>query len=330
MIRSLYLTHAGELRADMPPEGIAAALEDKQGVMWVDVVGEPPETAEPLFRDVFHFHPLAIADALYQEHTPKLDDWGDYVLAVLSAIGVEGEGEGLAGVDATELDTFLGANFFVSYSKVPIPAVARVWERCLRDDRHLKEGPDHILYRVADELAEEAIAVVDQMREAIDGVEEVLFDKPTREMIEQIFGLRRMVLQVRRMLWPQRDVIGRLSRDDFPMIDAYDRAYFRDVFDHLVRLDYINENLRDLLSGALDTYLSLVNNRMNEAMRTLAVITALFMPISFLAGFFGMNFFGPFVRLETWTGVPSLAATLALMVLLPVLMYWWIRRRGWM
>ncbi len=330
MIRSLYLTHAGELRTDLPPEGIATALEDKQGVLWVDVVGEPPETAEPLFRDVFHFHPLAIADALYQEHTPKLDDWGEVVLTVLSAIGVARREAASIDIDVTEMDTFLGANFFVSYSKAPIPAVARVWERCLRDDRHLKEGADHILYRVASELAEEAIAVVDQMRESIDGVEEALFLKPTRETLEQIFGLRRMVLQIRRMLWLQRDVIGRLSRDDFPMIDAYDRAYFRDVFDHLVRLDYINENLRDLLSEALDTYLSLVNNRMNEAIRTLAVITALFMPLSFLAGFFGMNFFGPGVWLEAGTGAPLLALALVLMVLLPGLMYLWVRRRGWM
>jgi magnesium transporter len=330
MIRTLYYTPAGGLRTDLSTEAIRAALQDKEGLLWVDLVGEPPETAEPLFRDVFHFHALATADALYQEHTPKLDDWGDYVLTVLHAIAVEKRKEALVNVDTIELDTFMGTNYFITYSKVPIPAVVRVWERCLRDDRHLREGPDHLLYRVADALTEEAIAVVNQMREAIDGIEETLFGKPTKETLGQIFEYRRMVLWMRRALWLQRDVISRLARDDFPMIDPHDRAYFRDVYDHLVRLDYINENLRDLLSEALDTYLSLVSNRMNEAIRTLAVVTALFMPISFLAGFFGMNFFGPNVWLEAGTGLPLLAVALGLMVLLPGVMYWWIRRRGWM
>jgi magnesium transporter len=318
------------VHTDLSQDDIRKALQDSQGLLWVDMAGERSDDVESVLQDLFGFAPLAIDDALREDHTPKLDDWGEHILVVFNAPNLEWKGEGQARMEPLELDCFLGHNYFVTYGERAIPAVARVWETALRDERYLKHGPDHLLYRVADELASEAIESIEQMREVIDHIEEQLFDRPTPETLEQIFSLRRMVLRMRRILSPQSDVMGKLARDDFPMIDARDRAYFRDVYDHFMRLDSINENLRDLVSGALDIYLSLLNNRMNEAMRMLAVITALFMPISFLAGFFGMNFFGPAVRLEAWTGVLSLGVTLALMVILPVLMYWWMRRRGWL
>jgi magnesium transporter len=135
---------------------------------------------------------------------------------------------------------------------------------------------------------------------------------------------------MRRIITPQREVINKLARDDYEVIDAKDRVFFRDVYDHLVRLHDINESMRDLVGGALDTYLSVVNNRMNEIMRTLTVITTLFMPISFLVGFFGMNFFQPVAPLEQWTDMPAFWVTMGAMILVPVSLYVWIRRRAWM
>jgi len=330
MIRSLYRTHTGEMRTDLSLEAIGAACHDKRALLWVNMVGGPTASDEALLRDVFGFDPLAIDDALREQHTPKLDDWGGYLLVVFNAIGLEWRGEVQARLDPLELDCFLGKHYLVTYSKQPIPVLERVWEMCLRDERHLKHGADHLLYRIADELATESMASIEQMREAIDRIEEQLFDRPTPETLERIFSLRRMALRMRRTLSPHRDVVSKLARDDFPMIDAQDRAYFRDIYDHFVRLDYINENLRDLVSGALDTYLSIVNNRMNEAMRTMAVVTTLFMPITFLVGFFGMNHFGPAAVLDPWTSEISLAVTLGLIVIMPLLMLWWIRRRGWL
>lgn len=124
--------------------------------------------------------------------------------------------------------------------------------------------------------------------------------------------------------------MNKLARDDYTVIDARGRIFFRDVYDHLVRLYDIIEGLRDLVGGALDSYLSVVNNRMNEVMKVLTIITTLFMPISFLAGFFGMNFFQPVVPLEVWTGMPMFLLALVAMVVLPAGMFLWLRRRGWM
>lgn len=330
MIRTLYRTRSGETHRNLSADAIRGALRDKRGVLWVDMVGEPSPAEKAIFQDIFEFDPLAIDDAFCQTHSPKLDDWGRYIFIVLNTIDLEWGSEGQAGVEPLELDCFLSHNYFVTYSKHSIPATERVWKVCLRDDRYLKHGSDHLLYRLTDEIASDAVAMVEQMREAIDQIEEQLFHNPSPDTLEHTFALRRMALRMHRTLSPHRDVIEKLSRDDFPMIDVPDRAYFRDVYDHFVRLDAINENLRDLANGALDTYLSLVNNRMNEAMRTMAVVTTLFMPISFLAGFFGMNFFGPVARMETWTDVPSLLATLALMIILPVGMFLWMRRKAWM
>lgn len=142
--------------------------------------------------------------------------------------------------------------------------------------------------------------------------------------------MKRALLRLRRIIAPQREVLNKLARGDFAVVSSDDRVYFRDVYDHLVRLHEISENLRDLLGSALDSYLSVVNNRMNEVMKVLTVITTLFMPLSFLAGFFGMNFFQPTVPLEAWTSRTAFWLMLVTMVLAPVGMAIYMRRRGWL
>ncbi len=134
---------------------------------------------------------------------------------------------------------------------------------------------------------------------------------------------------MRRIITPQREVLNKLARDDYEVIDPHDRVFFRDIYDHLVRLHDLNESMRDLVSGALDTYLSVVNNRMNEVMKTLTIITTLFMPITFITGFFGMNFFEPVAGLTTWTSFLVFVPVLLLLVVLPVVMFFWMKRRTW-
>jgi magnesium transporter len=148
-------------------------------------------------------------------------------------------------------------------------------------------------------------------------------------MLERLFALKRVLLAMRRNILPQREVLNKLARDDYKVIDPKDRVFFRDIYDHLVRLHDLNENLRDLVGGALDTYLSVINNRMNEIMKTLTIITVLFMPLTFLTGYFGMNFFGPHGNLDAWTTSPVFYITLLTILLLPAVMYLWMRGRTW-
>ena len=148
--------------------------------------------------------------------------------------------------------------------------------------------------------------------------------------LEKIFSIKRSVLYLRRILAHQREVLNKLARDEYDVIDAADRIYFRDVYDHLVRLYDITEGVRDLVSGALDTYLSVTNNRLNDVMKILTIITTLFMPLSFITGFFGMNFFQPATPLDIWTGLPAFLITLLVIILTPTMMFQWMRRRRWM
>jgi magnesium transporter len=328
MIRALYYTPRSPLNIAYPLEKIEAALKNKKGLLWVDFSGEPPEACEAILHEVFGFHPLAVEDALQQTHTPKVDDWGEYIYIVLNALDYDREAT-RDSLHTHELDIFLGENYVVTHHDEPIPALDQVWDACQRDARHTQSGPDHLLYRIADYVVAGYMPIVTKIDDEIDDIEDQVFSKPTRDTLEQIFSLKRALLSMRRAITPQREVLNRLARDDYRVIDPHDRVFFRDVYDHLVRLQDLNESMRDLVSGALDTYLSVINNRMNDVMKTLTAVTTLFMPISFISGFFGMNFFEPTAHLVKWTGNPAFLVMLAIMILLPVSMFLWMRRRTW-
>ena len=328
MIRSLYRAQDGQIRADLSADEFATVLQDAQGLLWVDISCEAPDTCEPILRETFGFHPLAVDDALEETHTPKVDDWEQYLYLVLHAFVFDPQAD--KWLETLELDVFLGPNYLVTYQARPIATINRVWETCQRDGRHLQRGAAHLLYKLADELVADCMLVVEQIDDAIDQIEDQIFEDPTSDLLERLFALKRALLRLRRIVAPQREVLNKLARGDFDVIGEDRRVFFRDVYDHLVRLHDIIESLRDLVSSALDTYLSVVNNRMNDVMKTLTVITTLFMPLSFLSGFFGMNFFQPVTPLAAWTGKLAFALTLAAMVSLPVGMYLWMQRRAWM
>ena len=327
MIRSLYYQNEEDIRTQLAIEDFKPALGNTEGLLWVDFEATDPRDDEPILRDIFGFHPLAIDDALQESHVPKLDDWGDYVYIVLHAVVFNTSADDQ--LDTLELDIFVGKNYIVTHHDQPISAIERVWDLVHRDYRHLKNGADHLLYRLTDEVVASYMPVVEAIDDEIDRTEDEVFDRPTPETLERIFTLKRATLHLRRIVGPQREVLNKLARDDYAVIDARARIYFRDVYDHLVRLHDITESLRDLVGGSLDTYLSVINNHMNDIMRTLTIITTLFMPISFIASFFVMNFFTPSTPLGIWTGLPAYIVTLGIIILTPVGMFWWIRRRGW-
>ena len=328
MIRSLYYKPGQPIRTNIPPTEFPRLIRDRKGTLWVDFIGEPEELAEPILRG-FGFHPLAIDDALQETHTPKVDDWGDYIYLVLSILNYKQE-NGMFEAEIDELDVFLGHNYVVTFHDQLLTAVEDTWVACQRDIRHVQDGADHLLYRIVDSLVMSYMPLVEQIDAQIDHIEDQVFDKPRRETLEQIFALKRLLLTMRRILLPQREVLNKLARDDFRVIDPRDRIFFRDIYDHLVRLHDLNESLRDLVSGALDTYLSVTNNRMNEIMKVLTIITTFFMPITFITGFFGMNFFEPVAHLVGWTSQQVFTAMMTIMIGLPLMMYFWMRGRTWL
>jgi magnesium transporter len=328
VIRSIFYQTGKPLQTDLGPDSLLKAFRNRRGVLWVDFAGETPETCQPILES-FGFHPLAIDDALQETHSPKIDDWGSYVYLVLNYMHLNGTDKSHWETEIDELDIFLGPNYIVTHHDLPVPAIDAVLASVQRDQRPLHEGADHLLYKIIDNVVTNYMPIVERIDEEIDLIEDQVFDRPTPRTLEKLFALKRVLLAMRRILLPQREVLNKLARDDYAVIDRKDRIFFRDIYDHLVRLHDLNETMRDLVGGALDTYLSVINNRMNEVMKTLTIITTIFMPISFLTGFFGMNFFEPVAGLVSWTSKLAFAVTLAVFLLLPVGMIVWMRRRTW-
>jgi magnesium transporter len=326
MIRILYRGGGGDV-VDLQVGDLAEALKDPAGLTWVDMATSPIESVEPILSGTFGFHSLAIDDALHETHIPKLDDWQDYLYVVFRA--VNGHEAGSDRIQLPELDIFLGYNYIVSYYQEPIGAVDRVWHACHKDQRWLKRGAAHLLYRFADELVSEAVAVVEQMQDDLEQIEGQLFAKASPTTLEELFALKRNILQLRRIVIPQRDVLNKLARNEYATVEDAHRMFFRDVYDHLLHLEDLLDDMLILVGGAMDIYLSVVNNRMNDIMKTLTVITALFMPLAFITGFFGMNFFQATIPLEAWTSELAFVLALALTLLVPFVMFLWMRRRAW-
>jgi magnesium transporter len=325
MIRVLCRRPGGGAAVDLPSADLAVALAETATLLWVDCLDEPDESCERLMREVFAFHPLAIDDAIRESHVPKVDDWGAYLYLVLHAVAYDpAADEPLA---TRELDVFLGPNYVVTHRDDPIGGVERVWTLLQRDGRFLEQGAAHLVYHLVDELAADAMVAVDAIDAEVEGVEERLLAAPGPAALQQVLRVKRALMHLRRHLAPQREVLNRMARDEYAAIPGPARVYFRDVYDHLVRLHDIVEGIRDLASGALDMYLSVINNRMNEVMKTLTLITVLFMPLGALTGFFGMNFFAPSLPFAGWTGRVAFGVLCGLLAMVPGMMYLWLRRR---
>lgn len=327
MIRILYLDEQGKLITDLSVDDLIETQKKQAGLLWVDFNQEPVTTVESILNKTFNFHPLAVDDALHESHVPKVDDWNEYLYIVLRAVVYSSsEPDELL---SPELDVFLGRTYIVTYHKDPILALDQVWEVCQTDQRWFKLGASRLLYRLVDQLVAQAIAGEEQMREELDRLEDVIFTSAESETLEQLFQLKRNILQLRRIVVPSRDVLNKLSRNEYAVTELTDRVFFRDVYDHFIQLDTLLEDMIILVGGALDAYLSVINNRMNDIVKTLTVITAFFMPLAFITSFFGMNFFQPVVVLHTWTGITAFVIVLLAIFLLPIAMFWWTRHRGW-
>jgi magnesium transporter len=328
MIQTLLRDSSGAVRAGLPIAEVQQAIRRGEGPAWVDFDAEPDDVCEPILRDGFGFHPLAVDDALRESHVPKVDDWEQYLYLVLHDVALESDAR--AELSTIELDVFLGPNYIVTHHDQPITALTHVWERCQRDDRHLKHGADHLFYALIDEVVAGHMTVFEDLDERLDAVEANIFGDPTPRTLEAVFRLKRAMLHLRRILGPQREVLNKLARDDFAVIDPRERIYFRDVYDHLVRLYDINESLRDQAAGSLEIYLSVVNNRLNEVLKTLTLIATMFLPATFIAGFFGMNIFMAARPVDIGPSTIFPALAVGLMLLIPGAIYLWGRRRGWL
>ncbi len=328
MIRIIRFDAQTEQVEESTLQALPALLQDPKDIVWVDFENEPTEVAAPILLNTFGFHHLAVDDALEETHVPKVDDWGKYLYIVLNALTVT-PGDGVT-LQLHELDIFIGKHYLVTHHDDPMPFIERTWRNLHRDNRPYKFGTDRLLYKLIDDMVAEYMGQMDLLDDEMDMIEDEVLTKAKADTLDRIFSLKRTVLSMRRVYGPQREVLNKLARDEYEVIDPSERVFFRDIYDHLVRIHDLNESMRDLISGALETYLSVINNRMNEIMKTLTIITTLFMPLTFITGFFGMNFFEPSGFLRQWTNDIAFLLTMGAIFAMPVGMFIYMKSRTWL
>lgn len=297
------------------------ALLEKPGPKWIDVA-HPDEATLLRLGERFGLHKLAIEDCLHLDQRPKLEDYGTHQFLVLQ--GFSSENDAWADLEMHELHFFLGPDWLITVHDKTGKALESVHKRIDSDPAAtIGRGVDFVAYVIADALVDRHFPLLDCFTDEIEELEEKIFSSPpSPTLLQDIFALKRALVLVRRVLSPQRDVVGLLARRGVPQVQERTTLYFRDIYDHLVRIYEQLESARDLVSSSVEAYMSQVANRTNDITKQLTIFAAIFLPLSFIAGFFGQNF-------DVLSRTEFLWTMLAAMVLLPLGMLAWFRHKEW-
>ncbi len=301
-------------------EDIRRAVESGNPV-WVDLEN-PDESQIAEVRKIFPFHPLALEDVMHAAQRAKVEEYEKHLFVV--AFGMRH----VQGTDfeLLELDAFLGDGYLATFHEEPIPAVSELIDRCRAGRFAFESGADRILYAALDGLVDSCFPLLDQLDASIDEIESDLLDSAGSELLRDIFLVRKNLLKFRKLVHPQREVLGHLASRDYPWIAASVRTYLRDIHDHLWRIGESADTYREILDTAVETYLSQAGERTNRIIKFLTIIATMGLPLTFITSFFGMNF-AHMPGLHHPAAVPILvgsmvAAEAALLVV--------FRKKGWL
>ncbi len=323
-INSYYvLDEGGAVQTNLTAAQITDVLHSGKGLLWVDICDIGDAEAK-LLAEVFHFHRLAIEDCVEpQIHPPKIDDYSDYLFIIVHGINyLVGASEV---IQTAELAVFIGANYVVSNHNDPLFGVDELRQQVETSDRVLRRGSDFLAYQLIDALVDNVLPTIDLMSDIAEQVEEQALTNNNPTTLQSIQRLKRSVRDIHRAMVPQRELLNRISRGEFPLIKQKTLVFFRDIYDHLVRIEDLNMNIRESADNAITSYLSSVANRQNETMKVLAVVGAIFLPLTLLAGVYGMNF-DNMPELH-WHNGYYMVLGFMLSVITGALVVFW--RRGW-
>ena len=297
---------------------------DSGVIVWADLGNADLARTRHLLTNLFKFHELSVEDAVSESHHPKVEPYDGYLYLILHGIDFNATQQG--GFSTHDVDFFIGPNYVVTIHDGTSRSVMSVQGICPRNGIVLGAGPMALVHRIVDTMVDNYRPEVSQLEERLDEVEEAVFSANNETIVRQILALKRDVGSLRRVVTPQRDVIARLARREFAVVDVGLRYKFRDVHDHLVRLADEANTFHDRVTGVLDAHLSFVSNRMNEVMKVLTLIATIFMPLTVLTSLYGMNVPLPAMpggeRAQFWE-------VLLLMLVISGAMIWFFRRRGW-
>lgn len=300
-----------------------AQYRDGERVSWLNIDGvNQPELINAIGQ-AFELHPLVLEDVLNTDQRPKVEDYDGYLYVVLRMLRFDAERQQ---IHSEQLSLVLGDGYVISLQERPGDVFDAVRER-LRTGRRIRfMRSDYLAYALLDAVVDHYFVLLEHLGDQIEALEDELIENSTPATLSKIHHFKREMLLLRKSIWPLRELLARLSRDENPLIGAETRLFLRDVYDHAVHVIDTVDTLRELLIGMLDLYLSSVSNRMNEVMKVLTIFATLFMPLTFIAGVYGMNF-KVMPELEWTYGYPAVLVLMLVMVIALVIFF---RKRRWL
>jgi len=277
------------VRTDLSVDEIRDAVRSGVGTLWVDIDIRDPE-AVAIMKDVFHFHPLAIEDSLNPNSRVKIEEYSNFLILIVRTIAFVEHTEDPYDIETVNLNCFLGKNFLVTAHgghTSPIDETRAVLEK---KPELVSGGPSRLMHAVVDEAVNAYFPILDQLEEFMDTLEEKVFAAFDQSALREIFSVKRLVLSLRRHLAPERDVFNVLTNRPSTLLTPDAQVYFRDIYDHVLRINDSLETYRELLSNTLDSYLTQVSNRLGSVTKALSVVATISLPFVVVSGMWGMNF----------------------------------------
>ena len=285
----LYVDADGKLRRDLSIAEIHSVIKGGPGELWVDMRVTSRQCIG-LLDNVFAFHPLAIEDALNPSSRVKVDEYPGFLFAIVRGVRFAAETEDPYDLETYNLSFFLGPNYLVTVHGEDTAAFDAVSDRVIRHPEMLQRGAERVMHAIMDQAIDAYFPLLDKIDEFIDNVETRVFDDFDQASLQDIFHVKRLVLTLRRHLSPQREVFNVLSNRPTPLLALDSQVYFRDIYDHNLRINESLETYRDLLASTLDSYLTQVSNRLGNVTKGLSVVATISIPFVVISGMWGMNF----------------------------------------
>ncbi len=324
----LYKNGADRVEEGFSIDELPELLADKSNVVWVDLSGETAddiEEARHVLSHIFRFHPLTIEDCLEDRNQPKVEPFPDHIYFIVQ--GIRAGETSPENFITKELDGYLGNNYVVTFHTESFRSIETVKQQIRASTFACQRGAAYLLHQILDNIVDQYMPVVDDFDLSISELEDEVFKMRSANygVLEDIMGLRRSVARLRRISARQREVLYRISHGEFQQIPPEVLPFFRDVHDHLLRVTDVAESYRDLVSGLSEIHLAMVANRTNDVMKTLAVVSAVILPLSLIAGIYGMNFDNMPELHWPW----AYFATLGLMAIITAILLYVFWRKGW-
>jgi magnesium transporter len=286
---SCYHDESGRVREHLSADELQRVVASAKGTLWVDIDYRDTERMR-LLADVFHIHPLAIEDSLNPNSRVKIEEYSNFLILIVRTVAWIEETEDPYDIETVNLTCFLGRNYLVTVHGAHTHPVEMTVELMRKNPDLLSMGPARLMHAIVDEAVNVYFPIIDRLDEFMDEIEDRVFAQFDKAALREIFNVKRLVLSLRRHLAPQRDVFSVLTNRPSTLLTVETQVYFRDIYDHVLRINDALETYRELLSATLDSYLTQVSNRLGTVTKALSVVATLSIPFVVISGMWGMNF----------------------------------------